>query len=121
MRTGTPVFTPGAVVTAAHLPHLVQHGRDGRAKPDTADVGLLEEWALLDQPLQHHRDLVGRTPGVGVDPPVLDDLVALEQPEDSVGVADVDGEQHQVPADQDAKSRPMSSAGAECVSAPTAR
>jgi hypothetical protein len=47
--------------------------------------------------LEHHRDLVGRAPGIGVDPPMLDDLVALEQAEDGVGIADVDGEQHQVP------------------------
>ena len=75
-----------AVVPPEHLAHLVQHGRHGRAQRDPADVRVLEQRALCQQALQDDRELVGRPDRVGGDPPVLDDLVALEHAEHRVGV-----------------------------------
>src|SRR3569833_1435810 len=88
-----------AVVAAARLAHLVQHRGDGGAERDPADVGLGQQRALLHEALEHDRDLVRGASSVGVDPPVYDDLFALEQAEHRMGVTDVDREQHQVPAD----------------------
>ena len=68
-----------------------------------------------EQPAEGQRELVGGAAGVGLDPPGALQLLAVEHAEDGVGVADVDGEQHH------GRSSPMSSAGAEWVSAPTAR
>ena len=73
------------------------------------------------QALEQDRELVGGAAGVGGDPPVLDDLLAVEQAEDGVGVADVDGEQHAGIYAAARRSRPMSRIGEEWVSAPTAR
>ena len=79
-----------------------------------------EQRVHAHQALQQHRELVGGAAGVGGDPPVLDDVLAVEQAEDGVGVADVDGQQHR---DYSAarRSRPMSRIGEEWVRAPTAR
>ena len=52
---------------------------------------------LGQQPVQHHRDLVGGAVRLGGDPPVLDQLLAVEETEHGVGVADVDREQHHAP------------------------
>ena len=54
-----------------------------------------EQRVHAHQALEEDGELVGGAAGVGGDPPVLDDLLAVEEAEDGVGVADVDGEQHQ--------------------------
>ena len=44
--------------------------------------------------LEHQRELVGRALGDGRDAPVVDELAVVEEPDDGLGVAAVDGEQH---------------------------
>src|SRR6266536_419193 len=53
--------------------------------------------ALPEQALQHDGDFVGGPDRIGRDPPVLDHLVRLEDPEHGLGVPDVDGQQHDRP------------------------
>ena len=85
-RTGTPVLHARlddhrghvAVVAAHHLPHLVQHRRHGRAQRDAGHARVGDQRALRQQPCSDHRELVGGPDRVGRDPPVLDDLVPVE-------------------------------------------
>ena len=86
-----------AVVAPAHVAHLLQHRRHRRADRDAVDLGAAGHRVLVEQTLQDHGDLVGRPGRLRPDPPVLDEVVALEQAEHGVGVADVDGEQHHAP------------------------
>ena len=101
------------VVAVQHGAQLVQHRGDGGAQRDPGDLGLVREQGPVQQP-----QLVGRGPAVGLDPPGPLEGVPGEQPDHGVGVAHVDREQHQLSS---RRSSPMSSTGAECVSAPTAR
>ena len=89
-------------------------GRDARAEDEQLDAGpaVGERLVLahelrhrgaehdpverleLDERAQHHRELVARVRPVGADPELLGQALAVEQPEDGLGVADVDREQH---------------------------
>ena len=90
-----PVETPGpehqqvdarpALGERLVLAHELRHGR-GEHDP----VEQLE----LDERAQHHRELVARVRAVGADAELLGQDVAVEQPEDGLGVPDVDREQH---------------------------
>ena len=73
-----------------HVAPLVQHRRDGRAH---RDAGRRRSTPLGEQAADEHRPLVGGAPLVGGDPPVGGDLVAVEQAEEGVAVADVGGEE----------------------------
>ena len=52
------------------------------------------EVALSEQVDEHQPELVAGEAVIGVDPEVGDELVAVEHPDDDVGVPDVDREQH---------------------------
>ena len=65
--------------------------------------------------LEHQRELVGGAVGDGRDAPVVDELAVVEEPDDGLGVAAVDGEQHGSHLPSIARSNAMSSAGADCV------
>ncbi len=112
-----------AVVPPGDLAQLVQHGRHGRADRDAVDAVaqlLAEQRVHAHEALEQHRQLVGRAARVRGDAPVLDDVLAVEQAEDGVRVADVDREQHgRYSASR--RSRPMSRIGEGAVRAPTAR
>ena len=74
--------------------------------------------------LDHQRELVGGALRHGRDAPVVDELGVVEETDDGLRVAGVDREEHGQlpPASRRASrstSRPMSSARAECVIAPT--
>ena len=59
------------------------------------DVGLGEAFER-EQLVQPDRILIGGAPRIGRDPPARADDAVLDQREDEVGVAGVDGEQHGV-------------------------
>lgn len=112
-----------SVVAPGDLAQLVQDRGDGGADRDAVDAVaefVAEQRVHAHQALEEHGQFVGGAAGVGGDAPVLDDLLPVEQAEDGVRVAYVDGEQH---GDYSAarRSRPMSRIGDEWVSAPTAR
>ena len=48
----------------------------------------------LEERAQHHGQLVRRVLRIGADPELIGEELAVEQPEDGLRVADVDGEQH---------------------------
>ncbi len=107
-------------VVPTHLPDLVQDRRHGRARRDAGDHDRSGAGAFGGRGQQaphQQRELVSGAPMVGRDPPVVAQLGAGEDAEHRRGVAHVDGEQHQPLR----RSTPMSSAGAEWVSAPIAR
>jgi hypothetical protein len=81
-----------AVVAADHVAHLVQHGRDGGTDRDPVHAGLPDQRVVGHQALEEHGVLVGGPARIGRDPPVLDDLGALEQAKYRMGIADVDGQ-----------------------------
>src|SRR5207248_9901054 len=47
----------------------------------------------VDEPAQQHRELVARVRAVRPDPELIAELLPLEEPEEGLGVADVDGQQ----------------------------
>jgi hypothetical protein len=53
---------------------------------------------VREQSAQQQRQLVGGRPGVGLDPPRVDQPVLVEAADDRVGVADVYREQHGAPS-----------------------
>ncbi|CAM5430282.1 hypothetical protein SPURM210S_06101 [Streptomyces purpurascens] len=75
------------------------------------------------QALEEDRQLVGGAARVRGDAPVFDDVFAVEQAQDGVGVSYVDRQQHDPypPYSAGRRSRPMSRIGEEWVRAPTAR
>ena len=91
-----------AVVTAAHVTHLVQHAGHRRAERDAVDlaaqpaaaVAAVEQRVLAHQALDEHGMLIGGAPRIRRDAPVLDDALGVEQTHDGVRVTDVDGQQH---------------------------
>ena len=98
ISTGTPVRTPGSTTTRGHVAVVPATSRAARAAPPAPSsrprCRRRRRARSAEQAAQQHRHLVGGAARVGRDPPVRDDLVAVEQPEHGVGVADVDGEQH---------------------------
>ena len=69
------------------FPFAEEH-RDGRREADPVDrVG-------VEQPAEEDDELVTGPAPVGRDAPVVDEPVAVEQPEHGLRVADVDGEKH---------------------------
>jgi hypothetical protein len=83
---------------------------------NAAEREAVEPEELLDC----EREFVGRALGIGCDAPVVGQRRVVEHPDERLGVSDVDGEQHQVPAGMLGwMSKAMSRAGAEWVSAPT--
>ena len=100
------------VVGRQHLAHLAQGCGHCGAQRDAGDRGFVREESAEDE-----GDLIRRRTRIGLDPPRAHEIIALEEPEDGVGVADIDSEQrHSVSR----RSAPMSRTGAECVKAPTA-
>ena len=75
-----------------HL-EIVQRARHHGADDHRVDVALRAAFEL-EQLVQPDRILVGGAARVGRDPPARLDLAALDQREDEVGVAGIDGEQH---------------------------
>ena len=57
---------------------------------DLGSRGAVERQELLE----HQRELVGRAFGDGGDAPVVDELAVVEEADDGLGVAAVDGEEH---------------------------
>ena len=97
-----PVRTPGSMSTwgtdgqycSEHQPDLVEHRRHRRQAGRAGEpLGV-----VADQPVDGERELVGGDLGLGANPPVLHHFCVVTragyQPDDGVGVADVDGEQH---------------------------
>ena len=72
---------------------IVQRARHDGADDHRVDVGLGIAFEL-EQLVQPDGILVGGPPRVGRDPPARLDLAPVDQREDEVGVAGVDGEQH---------------------------
>ena len=60
----------------------------------TASTSRLRKAFELEQLVKPDRILVGGPPRVGRDPPARLDLAAVDQREDEVGIAGIDGEQH---------------------------
>ena len=120
-----PVRTPGSSTSAANaevaLGHLAQRGGDPRhARRDRDAVTCVVEREAVEaeELLEHERELVGRALGDGGDAPVVDQLAVVEEADDGLGVAAVDGEQHgsaSFGATIGRRSKAMSSAGADCV------
>ena len=72
---------------------IVKRARHHRADDHRLDVGLGEAFER-EQLVQPDRILIGGPPRIGRDPPARADHAVLDQSEDQVGVAGVDGEQH---------------------------
>ena len=72
---------------------IVERARDDRADDHRLDVGSAKAFEL-EQLVQPDRILIGGAPRIGRDPPARLDLAVLDQREDEIGVAGVDGEQH---------------------------
>ena len=82
MTRGTPeqIATP-----------VIDCGSGGSRSVGPVDVREREREAVEAEELLHHqRELVGGAVGVGRDAPVVDEIVAAEQPDDRLGVAGVD-------------------------------
>src|SRR5215213_6168746 len=133
-QDGQPGADPGLhdqrVDLAVAPDHLAQGlGQPGHHRGDHHPLGVGQPQPLLGQePVEQQGVLVGGALGHGGGPPVLDQLGALEHPDGDLGVADVDGQQHQSPpsgglglSPPPSQSRATSSDGAEWVRAPTAR
>ena len=98
MRIGTPVRMPGSTMTIgtaaipalAHRPHLAQRGRHGRADGDAVD------WVSIARAARGRAARARRTwPAASVVPARnAHEVLAVEEPEHRVGVADVNREQH---------------------------
>ena len=85
------------LVAEVALGHLAERGGDARdagRDRDTRHVRVEREAVEAEELLEHQRELVGRAVGDGGDAPVVDELVVVEEPDDGLGVAAVDGEQH---------------------------
>ena len=96
-----PVRTPGSSTSASEpevaLGHLAERGGDARhARRDhhAGDLRVEREAVEAEELLEHQRELVGRALGDGGDAPVVDELAVVEETDDGLGVAAVDGEQH---------------------------
>ena len=110
-----PVRMPGSMtigglaeVALAHPPQRPGHPGNRRAQHDAGDVVVEAEVVEAQELLDDQRVLVGRALGVGGDPPVVEQVgvgqapadvvlvVGLEvvEPDDGLGVADVDGQEH---------------------------
>ena len=62
--------------------------RDGGREADAVDgIG-------VEEPAEKHDELVPRPAPVRGDPPVVGESLALEEPENGLRVADIDGEEH---------------------------
>ena len=106
-------------VAVQQVPDLVDHRGHGAAHAHAVDVRVRVEPPGADQAGDQHVPLVRRPPLVGRDPPVRDQVLAVQDAEHGVAVADVDAQQHGQ-ASRVRRSSPMSSTGAEWVNAPTA-
>ena len=91
-----PVLTPGPTTRIGSvrpaeceaLP-LADQRRDGRGEADAVDRIEVEHAA------EQHAELVARPRALRGDAPVLRQPVTVVEPEDGLGVADIDSEQHQ--------------------------
>ena len=81
------------IVTPAHQPHLMQYRRHRRAQRDPVDVLLAAGASPVQEPVQHDRQLIGGAVRDRREPPVLNQLVPVEDAEDHICVADINGEQ----------------------------
>jgi hypothetical protein len=81
-------------VLVEHLAQLVHHRRHRRQPGRTGQL----LGVVADQPVDGERQFVGGHLGLGANPPVLHHFGVVartrHQPDDGVGVADVDGDQH---------------------------
>ena len=97
-----PVFVPGpddqrlaleiALEQAAVLGHELRHDRRDDLGVDVGE----SDPAQAEQVVDRRRELVTGRLAVGREPPVLDELGAVEGADVGLGVADVDREQHRV-------------------------
>ena len=97
-----PVRTPGSISTCGtDGQYCSSISRTSCSTDGTVDsAGRAGEpiGIVADQTVDGQRQFVGGDLGFGANPPLLHDLCVLlgtrDQPDDGVGVADVDGQQH---------------------------
>ena len=72
---------------------IVERARDDRPDDHGMHIALRQAFEL-EQLMEPDRIFVGRPARVGRDPPARADVAAVDQGEDEVGIAGIDGEQH---------------------------
>ncbi len=81
-------------VVRNHLAHRESGAGDDAGNGDTGDVGVTRDAAEPQERENEQGKLVGGSLDLRAAAPGLDELVAVEDPDGRLGVADVDGQQH---------------------------
>src|SRR5581483_4287006 len=95
-----------------HRPPFGENGRHGRTHHDALEAVEF----VADQAAQQDRPFVAGPAVIGLDQPMPADDTVIQNAENGVRIADIDGQDAHQPA---CKSRPMSKTFTECVRAPT--